>query len=59
MMGKSKHATNPWRGDIVVAKYESLQSNCLVDVKMADFVLVRNYFQTHGSPQVTYSASRK
>jgi hypothetical protein len=39
-----------WRGNIVIAKYHDDHPNPLLDAKMADFSLLRNYFMTHGPP---------
>lgn len=36
-----------WRGDIVVGKYQDLEYSAMVDMSIADFPLIKNYFVTH------------
>lgn len=40
----------PWRGDLVVVKYQDYTYTKLTSAKMADFPIIKNYFLTHEGP---------
>jgi hypothetical protein len=40
-----------WRGNIVIAKYQGDPFRNVVDMCMADFVVLKNHFINHGCPQ--------
>ncbi|KAF7798401.1 hypothetical protein EIP86_009622 [Pleurotus ostreatoroseus] len=43
--------TKAWRGNLVIAKYTSLEYTTMKDISMADFPLVKNYLSNHGCNQ--------
>lgn len=52
LQGSNLKEDHAWRGNIVVAKYSGGETpfSSLIDASMADFVMLKNYFLTHGGP---------
>ncbi|KAL5530269.1 hypothetical protein ACEPAF_6526 [Sanghuangporus sanghuang] len=51
IQGNSFNESSAWRGNIVVAKYRGGGSDpfiCLIDISMADFPILKNYFLNRG-----------
>lgn len=52
IQGHAFQESTAWRGNIVVAKYRGSPFMNMVDISMADYPLIRNWFLTHGQPQL-------
>ena len=63
IQGDHYNADDAWRGNIIVAKYRGGGGDpfmSLIDISMADFPLVKNYFMTRGpAGQVCSGAVRR
>ncbi|KAF9076622.1 hypothetical protein BDP27DRAFT_1284522 [Rhodocollybia butyracea] len=50
IQGQAYSEGQAWRGNVVVAKYRDNPFTSMMDASMADFPIIKNYLQTHGSP---------
>jgi hypothetical protein len=50
IQGSAFSERTAWRGNLVIAKYHDHPWNSLLDMNMADYPLLRNYFMAHGPP---------
>lgn len=50
IQGRAFREDVAWRGNLVVAKFTDTTYSVMVDVSMADFPLIKNWFLTHHSP---------
>ncbi|KAJ3802656.1 hypothetical protein GGU11DRAFT_521654 [Lentinula aff. detonsa] len=50
MQGQAYNEEHAWRGHIVVGKYRDNPFTSMMDISMADFPILKNYLEMHGSP---------
>lgn len=50
IQGSNFREEHAWRGNIVVVKYCGDPFSTMMDMTMADFPLLKNYFLTHPGP---------
>lgn len=50
IQGPAFNEDQAWRGDIIVAKYSDNPFTSMMDASMADFIIIKNFLLTHGSP---------
>jgi hypothetical protein len=53
IQGRSFREAAAWRGNIIIAKYRESPFSSMINGSIADFPILRNYFMTHGAPQVS------
>lgn len=51
LQGLTYNEEQAWRGNLVVGKYRENPFTSMMDISMADFPILKNFLQTHGSPQ--------
>lgn len=59
IQGQSFREAIVWRGNIMIAKYRESPFSSMVNGSIADFPILRNYFMTHGAPQVSKGSLSK
>jgi hypothetical protein len=59
IQGRSFKEATAWRGNIIIAKYRESPFSSMVNGSIADFPILRNYFMTHGAPQVSKGSLSK
>ncbi|KAJ4000528.1 hypothetical protein F5050DRAFT_1562731 [Lentinula boryana] len=50
IQGQAYNEEHAWRGHIVVGKYRDNPFTSMMDISMADFPILKNYLEMHGSP---------